>query len=152
MADVQAQVEAAVANFTNFTDLSQQTVTYQGQNHPLSAAIWMIGANGPEPSNWATNVMDIQNASPALATYQQLYQEAMNSGALSNPAVNAIVSELALQTTFLVETTEHQVTLAISAEDTSMLDPAEQLSLTTHYNSAGICQTGGNTTSGVQCI
>ncbi|MBX2860707.1 MAG: hypothetical protein KTR14_05705 [Vampirovibrio sp.] len=155
MANVQSQLEAAIAGFTSTDDFQQQTVTYQGKDYPLITATWMIGVgpDGPQPDTWPTNVMDITHAGPAMATYQQLYQEAVSSGALNNPAVNAIVSELALQTTFLTEVSEHQImtNFETDTDGSAMADSAQQLSLLNHYNSSGICSTGGHQTTGVQC-
>lgn len=86
-----------------------------------------------------------------LAQFYQLYKDLDESGALSDPATNKVVTTLASQIQLIADQSSNTIVGLLNTGK----DPAEVslhvANLVTHQNSKGICSTGGTQDTGVHC-
>ncbi len=104
--------------------------------------------NGKHPKD-IDNPLSAVDTHPETNRLVKLYQHANESGALSSPAAKAIVSELVSEIAFLSEVAEKGAHISGTQDPALFRDSV--ISEVTHYDSAGICHTGGHADSGIQC-
>lgn len=157
IAMIEGLLESKILSASSLTDLSAMSFNFEGQIHTMDSLNWMIGWHGTgaagsqdDPTS-VINPLNGTNTGVETSQFIDLYHQAVATGALSDPAVNATITELASQIAYLTEVTDYSVWA--SMYDTMDLTTFRSLEVSniTHFDSSQICTTGGDTDTGVAC-
>jgi len=156
-----AQIESLVAQAVQMangdpTAYANMTFTIDGQTYTANQLTDMLGYKGPTPYYFTGNsTLDpavASSADPELATFLSLYNQALSSGALSNPLALSTVSSAASQIAMLGEMTESvSPEIANGTAATSASITALEASQASQMNSSQICTAGNFQDNGVLC-
>ncbi len=157
LADIEAVIEKTYQTSSTGNNIYGTPVSLGGQTYLLGDLAYMLGWHGnltsgvqSQPDS-ITNPLSAANAGTELEKFLNAYFQAEASGALTDPALNHVVSDLSSRIAFLTEVMEH----AAWEVDTSASDPSLfntlQVSNLTYYSSSQLCQVGSNPSSTVQC-
>jgi len=152
LADIEAAVAKAYTEVGSSDELATWTTTIQGQTYTGAQLTQVIGfwnptgsmGDGPQD---LTNPLSTQWAQSETAAFINLYNDAKASGALSDPAIDALVTDAASKISYLTEITEHGA-IVLPDEASLYANMASNMSDT---HSTNICSAGGGTDSGVAC-
>ena len=138
----------------------QSTVNYNGQTYSVADFQAQFGFND---SSGGINNASNMNASAAVgqtAPFMNLYQQAVSSGALSDPTVSAQITSLSKQIAALSELAKFNTTTSATDLSYGYVTAMQQVGVTnapvtisgqTNTNSGQICNTGSGTDSGTAC-
>lgn len=158
MAEIQGLISDAMS-YTNgdVAAFNSMKFTLDGQNYTANELAKMIGFDGPSPVDFAS--ADILGSplggttGSAVSGFLDLYNQAVASGALSDPALKATVDSASTQIASLGELTED---ITWNVQNNGMpMDDANITTLTntssTQMNSSKICTAGQFQDNGVLC-
>jgi len=157
MAQIETMVNQAVQMANgDYTAFSNMKFTFDGQTYTAPELSGLLGFNGPTPyyfaNNGTLNSAVANTADPELATFLSLYNQALSSGALSNPLALSTVNSAASQIAALGELTESVSPEMQRGDITTAADAASlQVSQATQMNSSQICTAGNFQDNGVLC-
>lgn len=152
LAEIEAAIAKAYTEVGSLNDLANWTTTIQGQTYTGEQLTQVVGfwnptgTMGDSPQD-LSEPLNTQWAQGETATFINLYNDALASGALSDPAINAFVTDAASKISYLTEATEHGA--IISPDEASLA--ANMASNMTDTHSGNICAAGGGSDSGVHC-
>lgn len=159
IASIEKLLEDSYKNADSLNTIYSGQVTFDGKTYtPLtlrSLIGWDTGLNGTYTGNDTPDTlqttMSATGANPELSKFLNLYFQAEGSGALNDPALKNIVSDLTSQIAFLTEVSEHSSwEIATSSLDPKTINNV-QVSLVTDNNSSQICKAGNGKDNGVVC-
>lgn len=185
LAEAQRQVEDGYASAGwDFGQTDTVAVTVGGKNFPsLTQAaddLFVLYTADDDAGMWAAiesgdyagamqavsdSYTSWNGAGKLMTPFMAAYKDALDSGALSNPAANQVVSELSakilmmsqsmgwaqLEVAELAEAGTKPSNELLTGNILSYMPNNMEVSTQTHVNSGGICTTGNGTDSGVHC-
>lgn len=152
LANLEAAIENTFKQAPAGSNYNALPVTFEGKQYAVKDLTSMLGWYG---ANMAPvdikNTLSDTNAGSELDRFLTLYFQAEASGALNDPAVRSVVSDMSGQIAFLSETLEDTTyNVAAGTFGVESID-SYQASLVTQYNSSQICTAGKNKDTGVLC-
>jgi len=159
MASIEKLLEDSYKNASSLNTIYSGQIVFEGKTYtPLSLRSllgWDSGLNGNytglDTPDTLKTTMSAAGANPELASFLNLYFQAEGSGALNDPVVKGIVSDLSSQISYLSEVAEHSSWQVA----TDSLDPktisSVQVSHLTDDKSSKICKVGNGKDTGVHC-
>jgi hypothetical protein len=156
MAQVESMVEQA-AKMANgdYTAFSNMKFTVDGQTYTAPQLAFSVGIAGPSPADFGTlNILTSQegNPQPQMAAFLDLYNQALTSGALSDPLALSTVNSAATQIASLGEVTEDTMnSYRFGADGSPSALTDLSASLATQMSSSVICTTGDFQDNTVLC-
>lgn len=149
--DAMKYANGDVAMFNNMS------FTFEGQSYTATQLAKMIGFNGPAPADFAT--ADILSSptggttGSTVGNFLNLYNQALSSGALSDPMAKSTVDSASVQIASMGELTEDVIW---NVQENGMpMDTASVTALTTastsNMNSSKICKAGQFKDNGALC-
>jgi hypothetical protein len=159
MAEIESLIQNAITSTNGNKDLyNNLTIYYNGQSYTPDQLAAMLGLNGPHPEDFATtNILNVSATDPTaeaeMSNFLSLYQQALSSGALSDPAVASTVNSAATQIASLgevVENSSHFLTTGEMSIDAATVNVviAQQAS---SMDSSTICTVGSFQDNGLLC-
>ena len=156
IAQIQSMVSSALhASNGDYDQFANTNVTLDGKTYTALQLTSLIGFSGPTPEYFGTN--DIlaagSTAQPEIAEFLNLYQQALASGALSDPAVKATIDSASSQIAGLGEVTENVMQGLQNKEYTTADDVmnSKEAAMTNALNLSITCQAGDFQANGVLC-
>lgn len=154
IASIEKAVEDAAHNLPPGEKLSWETqVTWEGQQLTAYDLYLKIGYFYVTKNDLQTTgyLNETERAGTDVKQLQTLYQNALSSGALSDPSVQTLVSGLTTD----IASMSYDFIVAMNQLVDGSLSPSQLneslASQLTHSDSADICKTGSATDSGIQC-
>lgn len=156
-----AQIETLIAqavrmsngNFETFTNIK---FVFDGQTYAANQLTDLLGFNGPSPAAlFSINPLDpslASSADPELATFLSLYNQALDSGALSDPLALSTVKSATSQIASLgeiVESVSPQMYAGAVTTEAEII--ALQASQASQVESSQICTVGNFQDNGILC-
>lgn len=155
-----AQIESMISDAMKFANgdvnaFNTMTFNLDGQTYTASELSKLVGFNGPSPADFGTaDILSFptDTSGGAINSFLSLYQEAVASGALSDPLALSTVQSASTQIASLGELTED---VSWNIDNGMAMDAASVTTLTsassTQMNSSKICQTGQFVDNGTLC-
>jgi hypothetical protein len=133
--------------------LKNMRYTIDGATYTGAELANLVGYGGPTVEYFANNsVLNAASmANPETAKFLSLYQQALDSGALSDPLARSTVDSAATQIASISETVETSAVLLKNQPVDVIALNAKQASLSTRMNSSKICTAGNFEDKGVLC-
>jgi len=159
LASIEATIENAYKTAGSVSNLNTMKVSFENKQYSVNELSMWLGWQGGSSTGQSTpndikNTLTDSYAAPELSVFINRYFEAEASGALSDPSVRNIVSDLTSQIAYLTEVMEHASWQAAEvADDPKTLD-SYQISAVTNNQSSQICKQGNNGNgkdNGVKC-
>lgn len=159
LASIEGALENAYRTAGSINDLNNMLLTLEGKKYSVTQLAYSIGWQGGNGSRQSTpddiaNTLSDSYAAPELSEFINRYFEAEASGALNDPAVRDIVSDLSGQIAYLTEVMEHSTWQASEvALDPQTIDQYQVANLV-NDKSSQICKLGNNgkgNDNGVKC-
>jgi Flp pilus assembly pilin Flp len=156
IAQIQSMVSSALhASNGNYDQFANTNVTLDGKTYTALQLTSLIGFSGPTPEYFGTN--DIlaagSTAEPEIASFLNLYQQALASGALSDPVAKATIDSASSQIAGLGEVTENVMQGLEKKEYTTADDVmnSKEAGMVQALNLATACQAADFQANGVLC-
>ena len=156
IAQIQSMVSDALhASNGDYDQFANTSVTLDGKTYTALQLTSLIGFSGPTPEYFGTN--DIlaagSTAEPEVAEFLNLYQQALASGALSDPAAKATIDSASSQIAGLGEVTENVMQGLQNKEYTTADDVmnSKEAAMVNSLNLSITCQAGDFQANGVLC-
>lgn len=152
LATIENLIETSYKNAGSLENLQATEVTFEGKQYKIDDLSSMLGWQSSELTPESiSDRLSTQNAGPELKQFIDLYFKAEGSGALNDPAVKKVVTNMSDNIAFLTEITESTAWTTSNVEFDAAAMDQYAASAATNLNSGGICQAGNNTDTGVQC-
>jgi Flp pilus assembly pilin Flp len=157
-----AQIESIVADALktangDATAFANIKITWEGQTYTAAEMSGLIGFDAVYPSDFTSptsNILAQQTGAKAeISDFLSLYNEAMASGALSDPALKATVESASTQIASMGELVEDSVWHFTYYGESGTLEAvnARAASTATTMNSTNVCTAGSFQDNGILC-
>jgi hypothetical protein len=145
--------QAAIQANGDVDALSNMHYTVDGTTYSGTELATLVGYGGPTVEYFANNsvLAAASSANPETAKFLSLYQQALDSGALSDPLARSTVDSAATQIASISETVETSAVLLKNQPVDVVALNAKQASLSTRMNSSKICTAGNFEDKGALC-
>lgn len=157
MAETQGMIEDALrlagGDFNKFNNMK---FNVDGQTYTGMELARMVGFEGPKPVDFQnTNILEtVSGSGSQMSKFLDLYNQALSTGALSDPIVKATVDSASTQIASIGETTEDAI-WQFSIDYIQLSNEADFAKVTgehaTQMNSSKICKAGNFKDNGVLC-
>jgi hypothetical protein len=156
-----AQIQGLVSDAMKYANgnvevFNGMAFTVDGQSYTAPQLAQMLGLNGPAPADFASaNILSVASGGTtggALGNFLDLYNQALSSGALSDPLAKSTVDSASTQIASLGELTEDivwNVQNGMSMDTTSITELTSQSA--TSMASSNICTAGQFVDNGALC-
>ncbi len=153
LAALERQIEDAAQATRSDRSFLNTSIEYNGKQYTVEEAGDLLGfTSGVDPDrNIQRNpdyVLSLTDANPETKAFIQLYNKVLKNGSMDDPAVKDVVSQLSSNITYLTDVVV-DVVWGVQNNDLSVSQTQNHLvSLTTAFDSNGICGAGkGNSKS-----
>jgi hypothetical protein len=154
LGELAGAIQTAAANSTDGTTFNDTMVVIKGESVPIVSLNGMLGIkneNYNDPSTMTTDALNSKAAQPPLQQFNDLYQQALTSGALNDPVVKQVVKDAAAKIA-QINTSMDYLAGGVSTEVVSATSSSDYLSgLLVHQNASTICTAGNASDTGVSC-
>lgn len=154
-------VETAAANSSSAQAFMDQKLTFEGKDYSMADFAYQMGFTQAYSEGLLANPLGSANlANPAMKTFISLYDQAVASGALSDPATQAEVKKLASDIANINDSVlfalqdlgwGESITPTDFTASTATRIAGMDASTKTNQNAAGICTAGNGQDTGSQC-
>jgi polyhydroxyalkanoate synthesis regulator phasin len=167
MADIAGAVEKAaqLKDYANNMDFFNQQIEFEGKRMTVYQLSSVMGYSTPLDAyryDAKTGIVydkipeDLLHpdypSNPAIASFLDIYHTLEANGALADPTIQTVVASLASKITITNELLTQSMGDLFMGYSTATDQVVEMTAAkATHVNSAGICDVGSGTDSGVQC-
>lgn len=152
IANLEKVLEDGAAKAASSKEYKAMKLEYNGKLSSPSVLADALGydTGGYEPGT-VSDPFDTRSAYGPLKNFLKTYDNLNSNGALTDPAVQEVVSSLVGQIAFLSEVSTCMAWQAASGEFTPAQFTSQTISEMTHVKSLGICEAGNGKDNGIQC-
>jgi Flp pilus assembly pilin Flp len=152
IAEIEGLIEKTANTSANGYTFINTSVQFDGQAMTIWELHTLIGSAPAVPGDYTTPLTTASESNLETANFIKLYNDALSSGALSNPEMQAYVNLLATEIAYLSEVTEAAVATVPGTADPCVYWADIITSETTRLDSDSICQVGGGEVTETTCI
>ena len=154
LGELAGAIQTAAANSTDGTTFNNTTAVIKGETVPIVSLNGMLGITGEnynDPSSMTLDALHAKDANPPLQQFNDLYQQALTSGAMNDPVVRQVVEDAASKIA-QINTSLDYLAGGVSTETVSATSSTTFLAgLMVHQNASTICTAGNGSDTGVSC-